>query len=113
MPPRHQTRAQHVVGDLGDSKAPNHRPGGCEIAEGKVSGALGDRDRTCYCGLDVLCFAEVALPGHLRLAVHAGHLAQVVVRLPADLLRHDKSHALGLTPSGDKSRAFDQDIRAG
>jgi hypothetical protein len=100
----------HLIDDLGDTKPFDHRPGGCEITEAKVSRAFGDRDRTCHSSLDVLCFAEVALPGHLRLAVHAGHLAQVVVRLPVG---HDKSHTLGLTPSGDKSRAFDQDIRAG
>ena len=107
------SRPDHLIDDLGDTKTFDHRPGSCEVTESEVPGPLGDRCRTCHCSLDVLGFSQVALPGHLRLAVHPGHLAQVVIALPVDLLGDDGSHALGNTPSGDKSRAFDQDIRAG
>jgi len=107
------SRPDHLIDDLGDTKTFDHRPGSCEVTKSEVPGPLGDRCRTCHCSLDVLGLSQVALPGHLRLAVHPGHLAQVVIGLPVDLLRDDGSHALGNTPSGDKSRAFDQDIRAG
>ncbi len=53
------------------------------------------------------------LGNYPRLATYPGGLTCVVVRLAFDILADDGSHVLGHTPSGDKSRAFDQGKRAG
>src|SRR5262249_926296 len=57
-------------------------------------------NRSGHRRLDILGATEVAFGDHLRLAVHASHLAQVPVGLPLDLLRVQTRHisTLGHTP---------------
>jgi hypothetical protein len=86
-------RADHLVDDLGDSEALEHRPHRRQVAVGEVAGAvrlagpcLGEP------GGDLLGRAEVALGDDPGFAPDPGRFDEVVVGLPAMLLSDDRCH---------------------
>ncbi len=86
--------AGHLVDDRGDPQVLQHSPGRGHVPERQVPGPLRQRSRlgAFHRRGDVGGGAQVAFGDHLRPAVDAGHLAQVPVRLPADLLRVQARH---------------------
>src|ERR1039458_8457675 len=69
------------------------------VAHLEMPGAFGHPHGPVHGRLNIGRLAQVTLGDHLRFAAHPGHLPQVVVRLPADHLMHDRSHTLCTTPS--------------
>ena len=105
--------ADHFVDDLGDPQSPQYVPHRGGRPEGQVAGAIRHHGGSGDGRFDVLRLAQVALRDDLGFAPYPGHLPQVVVGLPLDLLANDRSHVLGHTLSSRKSRVPDQDKRAG
>jgi len=97
------SRPDHLIDDLA-TRWRLITTGSCEVTEARCWSAR-DRCLTCHCSLDVSAFPSSA-PRPSSPCRPPWPSGAVVIALPVDLLRDDGSHALGNTPSGDKSRAL-------
>ncbi|MQA17659.1 MAG: hypothetical protein GEV09_27350, partial [Pseudonocardiaceae bacterium] len=105
--------ADHLVDDVGHPQPLAHPPHPSHIPEPAVTGPLRQRRGAVHrCG-DVGGLAQIPLRDDLRLAVHSGDLAQVVVGLATDLLAMDACHTLGHTASNGWDQAPSTAERAG
>ena len=107
------TATDDVIDDVCDLEASKHLPHRSDVAEGEVTSAVGHHGRATDRRFDIGRFAQVSLRDDLRFAAHSGNLSGVVVRMALDGLADDRCHVLGHTPCSNKTRASDQDKRAG
>ena len=89
-----RARPRCLVDDRDHAELLKHAPGRGHVPERQVPGPLWQHGclAALHRGGDLRGGAQVPFGDHFRLAVHAGHLPQVPVRLPADLLRVQARH---------------------
>ena len=85
--------SDHLVDNLCHTHPLEHRPHRRQVPEGQVPAAVRlARPGALQAGDDLLGRAQVALGNDPGLAAHPGRLDQVVVRLAALPLPHDRCH---------------------
>ena len=86
----------HLVHDADHVQTPHCPPHRGHIPERQVPGSLrqGGRVPARHRRGDIGRRPQIPLGDHLGLAVHPGHLPQIPVRLPVDLLRIQARHAI-------------------